>query len=289
VPGKRLRAEPTPSAPVEAAPRPRAADASATHVGGLARTDLATRARTIGALQQGAGNAAVSRALLAREEFGFEEERFVEDVGGGGFQEERIVEDVGGGGFQEERIVEDVSGGGGFQEERIVEDVGGDGGGAIAADEIVEDVGALTGPEAAAAALEEAMAGLGTDEAAIQRVLGGAGPAEFAAIEAAYRARTGRELRADLQSELSAEELRRLPMFRATGPAAVAEALNAAMAGLGTDEEAIFAALSGRTPEDLAAIRAAYLALTGRALVSDLRDELSGPELDRALALLGAG
>jgi hypothetical protein len=80
----------------------------------------------------------------------------------------------------------------------------------------------------------------------------------------------------------------------AAGPSAemlrqIARTLRDAMAGLGTDESAIFAALTGRTQAELADIRTAYHALTGRDLEADLRDELSRGELVRALRLLNQG
>jgi hypothetical protein len=69
----------------------------------------------------------------------------------------------------------------------------------------------------------------------------------------------------------------------------VAAQLQQAMQGLGTDEEAIFAALTGRTEAEREAIRLAYKTLTNRELESDLRDELSGTELEEALRLFQQG
>jgi hypothetical protein len=69
----------------------------------------------------------------------------------------------------------------------------------------------------------------------------------------------------------------------------IARSLHAAMEGLGTDESAIFAALTGRSLAELADIRTAYRSLTGRDLEADLRDELSGGDLVRAMRLLTQG
>ena len=112
---------------------------------------------------------------------------------------------------------------------------------------------------------------------------------------------------ADLKDELSDSELRRLAIFNppATPPAApgappakptstqaeqAAHQLHRAMDRWGTDEEAIFAALTGRTKEERDAIKAAYTRITkGRSLEADLRDELSGSEETEALRLLNQG
>ena len=74
---------------------------------------------------------------------------------------------------------------------------------------------------------------------------------------------------------------------RRTGPEQIATEIRHAVEGLGTDEQAIFNALSGRTPAEITQIEAAYLALSGgETLESRLRDELSGDDLSRALSLL---
>jgi Annexin len=77
---------------------------------------------------------------------------------------------------------------------------------------------------------------------------------------------------------------------RRTGRAEVAvQQLHAAMSGWGTDEEAIFAVLTGRSTGERQAIADLYGATYGRSLEHDLRDEMSGAELDEALRLLGQG
>src|SRR5829696_5331170 len=52
-----------------------------------------------------------------------------------------------------------------------------------------------------------------------------------------------------------------------------------AMDGWGTDEDAIYGALSGRTQEDLVAIRAAYATRSAPGLDADLSDDLTASEL----------
>ncbi len=67
---------------------------------------------------------------------------------------------------------------------------------------------------------------------------------------------------------------------------AIAKRLHDAMAGWGTDEEAVYGALSGRTTADIDAIREAYLRNYDHTLQSEIDDEFSGSELARANALL---
>jgi hypothetical protein len=66
----------------------------------------------------------------------------------------------------------------------------------------------------------------------------------------------------------------------------ICKRLHDAMAGWGTDEEAVYGALSGRTKEDIDAIRDAYLAQYDHTLQSEIDDEFSGSELARVNKLL---
>ena len=69
----------------------------------------------------------------------------------------------------------------------------------------------------------------------------------------------------------------------------IANQLNKAMDRLGTDEDSIYSALTGRTQAELQAIKDAYKRLTNRELEADIRDEMSGSELTHALTLLNQG
>jgi hypothetical protein len=151
--------------------------------------------------------------------------------------------------------------------------------------------------------LREAMAGLGTDESAIYASFGGRTQDQTEAISRIYGELYGRSLMDDLRDELNDSELRRLAALAPTVaigavPSAaeatrmadtVAEQLDDAMRGLGTDETAIYAALTGRTPSELQAIKDAYQKRTGHTLEADIRDEMSGSELTQALMLLNQG
>jgi hypothetical protein len=67
----------------------------------------------------------------------------------------------------------------------------------------------------------------------------------------------------------------------------IARKIEDAMSGVGTDEEAIYGALAGRTGKDIAAIRDAYnRVFKGRDIDADLADELTESELDHVKQLL---
>jgi type VI secretion system secreted protein VgrG len=62
--------------------------------------------------------------------------------------------------------------------------------------------------------------------------------------------------------------------------------LDKAMSGWGTDEDAIYAALRGKSPAEIAAIKTEYQKRTGSSLDAALADEMSGTELAEAKAWL---
>src|SRR5262245_5779681 len=67
----------------------------------------------------------------------------------------------------------------------------------------------------------------------------------------------------------------------------IARQIEDAMSGVGTDEEAIYGALAGRTGKDIAAIRDAYARVfTGRDIDADLADELTASEMEKVRQLL---
>jgi hypothetical protein len=77
---------------------------------------------------------------------------------------------------------------------------------------------------------------------------------------------------------------------RRTPAQQIATVLRRAVEGWGTDEDAIFSALTGRTRAEIADIEREYAALSGgETLEARLRDELSGGDLTRAMALLRGG
>jgi hypothetical protein len=66
----------------------------------------------------------------------------------------------------------------------------------------------------------------------------------------------------------------------------IARKLRKAMAGWGTDEDAIYGAMSGRTAPDIKAIKEAYTGLFRRNLDADLRDELNDSELAKVKQMM---
>lgn len=264
--------------------RPRSEAMPASDVRGLAQADPRTRAMTMSALQRGAGNAAISRALrptLARTLTAEQADHIAEEVHDG----------VEGWGTDEDQIkaamrpvtsadLPQLSSA--YRAEfdaDLVEDLRDD----LDEDWIQANIAALrrSGPDAVAYELQGAMEGIGTDEDRIYRALSGIGAAELPGIEAAYTARTGNDLRADLDDELSTEDFRRLPVYQAVGLDAVAQQVHDAVEGVGTDENAVFGALAGRTQEEIDRIAAAYLNMYGASMIDDLLDDLNEDEMKR--------
>lgn len=125
-------------------------------------------------------------------------------------------------------------------------------------------------------AVEKASAGLGTDEDALYAAIRSMSPQERAA------ARADPNFMALVNDELSGDELARAQLLLAGATVLTERALDA-MSGLGTDEEALFEALSAMGPPEKATLRGSA------AFMDILRDDLSGDELARALAILGGG
>ena len=144
-------------------------------------------------------------------------------------------------------------------------------------------------PKRDAEMLEIAMQGLGTDERLVLDTLYGKSTSERAKISTAYQKRTGRSLEQDIKSEHSGRaEIFALATLK-RGKIDDADRLQAAMSGLGTDTDALFAALQNKSPEQLATIQKNFQAHYGRDLSSALDDELSRGDKVHAHALLRKG
>ena len=148
-------------------------------------------------------------------------------------------------------------------------------------------------PAVVAMQLRDAMKGWGTDEEAVYAALAGRTQEQTEQIAIAYKSLTGRDLQADLTDELTSDELLRLASY-GSAPAnederamAVAIQLKNAMEGWGTDENAIYVSLQGRSESELGLISTAYEKLTSRKLMSDLQNELTGDELNIAKGTMG--
>ncbi len=145
---------------------------------------------------------------------------------------------------------------------------------------------------ATAMALSKAMKGnygfkAGTDEAGIFKALENVSPEQLPHVAAEYQKVTGRNLQADLTSELSGQDLTRaMALLGGNRAAADASVLRKAMKGMGTDEDAIFNLLQGKSQAERQAILGAYQQVYSRDLAGDLRSELSRADLSRAMQLL---
>ncbi len=142
-------------------------------------------------------------------------------------------------------------------------------------------------PEELAAKVRGGVAGWGTDEDKVYQGLGGARTAvERAALAKCYQARYHVSMEADVADDMGGHEMERAKALM-EGKSAEADAatIKEAVAGWGTDEAAIRNALRGKTPEELEAIKAEYKRKYGVELNTDLADDMSGAELDNAIAL----
>lgn len=131
-------------------------------------------------------------------------------------------------------------------------------------------------PEAAAKQLRGAMKGLGTNEEAIIKVLVDHDNNQRQTIKAAFKTLFGRDLIADLKSELGGHfEDAVLAMMTPTIPF-LAKELRKAMKGAGTDETVLIEILCTRSNADINAIKAAYQKEFGRNLEKDIVSDTSG-------------
>ena len=155
---------------------------------------------------------------------------------------------------------------------------------------------------ARAARMDEAMnggvlgLGIGTDEDAVYSAIESCrNPEERAQMLAQYRQQTGRDLQTDLDDEFSGSE-RDVATSLVAGDRAGAAAARMAVAadGMGTDEDAIFRQLEGRSFEERAAIVSAYnerygAAAGGLNFQQMLDDEMGQMDSERARQLATNG
>ena len=136
----------------------------------------------------------------------------------------------------------------------------------------------------------KAMKGMGTDEAAIMATLQGKNADERAAIMKSYKDTYGVDLKQRLAKDLSGSELDQANALLAGDNAKAAAAqIKTATGGWGTDEKSLNAALEGKSAEERKAITEAYQQKYGKNLNAELKDELSGNDLQKSQALLERG
>eukprot|EP00731_Ephydatia_muelleri_P024292 Em0016g563a len=131
--------------------------------------------------------------------------------------------------------------------------------------------------EADAAALRKAMKGIGTDEAAIIHIVANRSNAQRQDTKLKYKLLYGRDLVADLHSELGGHLRTAVLALMETKAVYDAHCLRNAMKGLGTDESVLIEILCTRTNQEIKDIVAAYkTAFPGRDLEKDVMSETSG-------------
>ena len=124
--------------------------------------------------------------------------------------------------------------------------------------------------------LRNAMKGFGTDEATLIKVVANRTNSQRQIIKEQYKQAFGRDLIADLKSELHGKmEDAFIALF--TNPVEYdADALREAMHGAGTNEDTLIEIIASRNNEQLAAIKQCYNAKYKRDLEADIKKETHG-------------
>uniref|UniRef100_A0A7N5JHP4 Annexin n=1 Tax=Ailuropoda melanoleuca TaxID=9646 RepID=A0A7N5JHP4_AILME len=136
--------------------------------------------------------------------------------------------------------------------------------------------------------LRKAMKGFGTDEDAIIEVVTQRSNDQRQDIIKAYKSHYGRDLMADLKSEISGP-LAKVILGLMMPPAFYdAKQLKKAMAGAGTDESALIEILATRNNQEIQAINAAYNEAYHKSLEDALSSDTSG-HFKRILVSLALG
>ncbi|KAI9008176.1 hypothetical protein BC832DRAFT_410855 [Gaertneriomyces semiglobifer] len=130
--------------------------------------------------------------------------------------------------------------------------------------------------ERCATQLRIAMKGFGTDEKTLISVLCNKTPDQCLQIVEAYRTHVKRELIRDLESETSSHFRSVLTLLCRPLAEVDAVCLKEAMAGVGTDEDALIEIIVGRTPEELMHIKNTYKSKYGKDLLTAVQSETSG-------------
>jgi len=135
-------------------------------------------------------------------------------------------------------------------------------------------------PQAYAFLLRSAMKGLGTDEAALIRLLVHATCDQVALIREAYKSMFDRDLVDDLRSETSGDFCKALVALASKKPSGSldedVERLHKAMEGFGTDEAELISVLCNKTEEQLTHLKDRYKDVHGVDLQSKVESETTG-------------
>ena len=140
--------------------------------------------------------------------------------------------------------------------------------------------------QADAEALRKAMEGFGTDEAALIKICANRTNAQRQAIKHAYKSFYGRDLIADLKSELHGKfEDAMVALF--TEPIEYdCDQLREAMKGIGTNEDTLIEIIVSRNPAQIKAIIQKYKEKYNRNLEEDIKKETSGTLRHLLISLL---
>ena len=151
------------------------------------------------------------------------------------------------------------------------------------------DILKMATPQQDADTLRKAMKGFGCDEKAIIEVCIHRTNAQRLEIVKAYKASYGRDLIADLKSELHGKfEDSMIALF--TDPIEYdADELRKAMKGLGTNEDTLIEIIASRPPQVIQAIKAKFNEKYKRDLEADVKSETSGTLRKLLIALLQCG
>ncbi|KAL9836581.1 annexin A6 isoform 1-T2 [Geothlypis trichas] len=136
--------------------------------------------------------------------------------------------------------------------------------------------------------LRKAMKGLGTDEGAIIEVVTKRSNAQRQQIIKAYKAHYGRDLMADLKSELSGSLAKLILGLMLTPAQYDAKQLRKAVEGAGTDESVLIEIMATRNNQEIRAINEAYQEAYHKSLEDDLSSDTSG-HFKRILVSLALG
>ena len=140
--------------------------------------------------------------------------------------------------------------------------------------------------QADAEALRKAMEGFGTDEGALIKICANRSNSQRQAIKAAYKSLYGRDLIADLKSELHGKFEDAMVALFSEPIEYDCDQLRGAMKGAGTNEDTLIEIIASRTPGQIVAIKQKYKAKFNRDLEEDVKKETSGTLRHLLISLL---